>query len=62
MIDPLVTGIYLIFLQYSRAYIGQNSRFSKPVFEEKSKKFSSVYYNKIGFSKKLLKGTDWYQF
>ena len=38
MIDPVITFIYLIFLQHYRAYIALNSQFSKPVFEEKSKK------------------------
>ena len=62
LIYPLVTWIYLIFLQHYRAYIALNSGLCKPVFEEKSKKIMYLFSNKIGFWKKSLKVTDWFRF
>ena len=57
--DPVITWIYLIFLQYFWAYIDLNKRFSKPVFEEKPKKSWVLTLRKIQLWKMLLKGTDW---
>ena len=48
-----------MFLQHFRTYIDLNSRFSKPVFEEKFKKINYLFYNKIGFWKSHYRGPIW---